>query len=577
MRGCLAQADAGLTSWAKKYCACGTTTQKMRQSSCSRLDWSIRLFTIRAMRKPLLLTAVFVFFASCSFAAEPIHTELSRRERQLEQLYAEYWRTEYRIAQGEKGVSSLDVQRRIREVVADDGFLARLKAANFKDPVLQRRQQLFLEEAMATKISSDPELAKLVEEIGNDESEMRYKAGDKVLARSELRNLMGHGPDRELRHQAWDAMSQLTAKTGERIRQAMKLRIALAQKHTGRPFADFMLERKGIESRARLMQWFEEIGRETDPAYRELLERIKTELKVDKVQPWDLSYYFSTLTGDFEDKAFVPEQAWGKILQAAAPLGYNFKKPPVDVKITEITFGGGTYPILYQREVKILINKYKGLRFVDTLFHESGHALHYSYNNEPSFILQTNYPEPLDEGLGQVMALMLYRPEVAGDVFGLTPQQVKAINERYRLQSLYDLRETIADSMFEFEAYANPDQDLNKLYNRIYSRYLGVEVPDDAPSVWAFDPFYSSGPIYLQSYVVAEMVGRQIHHALDQKFGKRWDQKTGKYLQENFFSRGGRFTLDEIMKKGTGEALTARYLIEALKEPSAGTVSQKSK
>ena len=517
------------------------------------------------MRRALLTATTLLFLASSLFAADSIQTELDRREKQLEQLYAEYWRTEYRIAQGEKDVSSLDVQRRIREVVADDGFLDRLKAATFKDSVLQRRRQLFLEEAMGTKISSDPALAKLVEEIGRDESEMRYKVGDKVLARSELRNMMGHDPDRELRHQAWDAMSQLTAKTGERIRQAMKMRIELAHKHTGQPFADFMLRRKGIESRARLMQWFEEIGRETDASYQDLLKKIRTTLKIEKVEPWDLSYYFSTLTGDFEDKAFVPEKAWGKVLKAAAPLGFDFKKPPVDVKITEITFGGGTYPILYQREVKILINKYKGLRFVDTLFHESGHALHYSYNNEPSFILQTNYPEPLDEGLGQVMALMLYRPEVAGDVFGLTAQQVKAINERYRLQSLYDLRETIADSMFEFEAYANPDQDLNKLYNRIYSRYLGVDVPEDAPSVWAFDPFYSSGPIYLQSYVVAEMVGRQIHHALDQKFGKRWDKKTGKYLQKKFFSRGGRFNLDEIMQQGTGEPLTVRYLIEALR------------
>src|SRR5262249_61667767 len=116
--------------------------------------------TSRFTRNPSLLQAVSFFCGPAFFAAEPIHTELSRRERQLEQLYAEYWRTEYRIAQGEKGVSSLDVQRRIREVVADDGFLARLKTARFKDPILQRRQQLFLEEAMATKITSDPELAK---------------------------------------------------------------------------------------------------------------------------------------------------------------------------------------------------------------------------------------------------------------------------------------------------------------------------------------------------------------------------------------------------------------------------------
>jgi oligoendopeptidase F len=527
------------------------------------------------MCRRLLVVALFTLAAFPAFAADPVRTELATKEKQLEQLYAEYWRTEYRIAQGEKNVSSLDVQKRILEVVADEGFLARLKVRRFRDPTLMRRQYLFLEEAVVTKISSDPELARLVEEITRDEAEMHYRVGDRQLARSELRNLLGHDSHRELRRQAWNAMAQLTAKTGERIRQAMKLRIALAQKHARRPFADLMLDRKGIQGgRERLMQWFEEIGRETDSTYRELLNKIKSELKVERVEPWDLSYYFSTLTGDFEQKVFVPEEAWAKIVKAAAPLGYDFQHPPVDVKITEITFGGGTYPILYGREVKILINKYRGLRFVDTLFHESGHALHYSFNNEPSFLLQANYAEPFDEGLGQVMALMLYRPEVAGRIFGLTPEQVHAIKERYRLQSLYDLRETIADSMFEFEAYANPDQDLNKLYNRVYSKYLGVEVPADAPSVWAFDPFYSSGPIYLQSYVLAEMVGRQIHHALDEKFGPRWGKSAGKYMREKFFSRGGRLTLDEIMKEGTGEPLTAKYLIEALKEPHPEATSK---
>src|SRR5688572_4471093 len=120
---------------------------------------------------------------------------------------------DFRIVGGEKEVSSLDVHSRGREVIAHEAFLQRLQAADFTDPTLRRRQQLFLEEAIATKISSDPELAKLVEEITRDEADMRYPVGGKKLARSELRNLLGHEPDRELRRQAWEAMAQLTAKT----------------------------------------------------------------------------------------------------------------------------------------------------------------------------------------------------------------------------------------------------------------------------------------------------------------------------------------------------------------------------
>src|SRR5919109_1579050 len=53
-----------------------------------------------------------------------------------------------------------------------------------------------------------------------------------------------------------------------------------------------------------------------------------------------------------------------------------------------------------------------------------------------------------------------------------------------------------------------------------------------------------------------------------QRSPKRWGKEAGDFLKGKFFSRGGRLTLDEIMQGGTGEPLSDKYLIEALK---AGT------
>jgi oligoendopeptidase F len=525
--------------------------------------------------RPLSIFLFSLFFTTAAAAqSQSFRSQWNLKEHELQRLYARYWRTEYRIARGDPGVSSLGIQKQIRAAETDPKFLAGLKHARFHDPVLLRRRELFLDEALVSQILSDEALAKLVEEITNDESAMRYEIGGKHLTRSELNNLLGHEPDRELRRQAWMAQQQLTAKTGQRIRRAMRMRLALAAKVSARSFPDLMLQHKGINNRAQLMAWFDDIQRQTEPEYQKLLARIKTELKVETVEPWDLDYYFSTLTGAFEEEKFVPERAWGQVKQLAATLGFDLDQLPIDATINEITFGGATYPILYGKEVKILVNKYKGLRFVDTFFHESGHGLHYSLDfepqstgsSQPSFVLQAGMAEPFDEGLGQVISLMIYRPQFAGAVFGLSPDQIKTVNETYRLKSLYEMRGTIADSIFEFAAYDNPDQDLAALYDRVASKYLGVSVYGG--HVWAFDPFYSSGPIYLQSYVLAEMVGRQVHHALERRFSNHWDAATGAWLKEKFFSRGGRFTLDEIMHEGTGEPLTDKYLIQALAPPS---------
>src|SRR5207244_13558393 len=62
-------------------------------------------------------------------------------------------------------------------------------------------------------------------------------------------------------------------------------------------FSTFMLRRKGVETQ-RLFEWFDNIRSQTEPEYQELLERMRRELQVDKVEPWDLEFYFSARTDE---------------------------------------------------------------------------------------------------------------------------------------------------------------------------------------------------------------------------------------------------------------------------------------
>jgi len=520
-------------------------------------------------RAALLLFLVLTASAGAQINA-PTARKLDDKEKQLESLYADYWRAEYKIALGDQQLSSGPIQDRIRAVVNDDPFLADLKAARFRDPLLKRRRDLFLEEATFTKISNDSKLTSLVESITREENNILYEVNDKKLTRADLSNLVANSADRHLREQAWKARAQITARNSERIRQAMKLRNDLALRFTKTIFSIFMLRRKGVETQD-LFSWFEQLRSETEPEYQQLLQQMRRELRVDKIEPWDLEFYFSTLTNDFEQEHFAPKEGWSKTRQLAATLGYDLDQLPVDMRTADLSFAGAAYPILYGKEVKILATRYSGIRFYDRLLHSTGHVVHYSMVNEPSFLLRANGAEPFDEGLAQVMALLLYRPDVDTKLFTLTAGQAATMAERYRLKSLFDLRDTMADSFFEFEAYADPDQDLSALYDRVYSQYLGVDM-HDAP-VWAYNPMYGSDPIYLQSFVVADMVARQVQHTLDERFGTQWGKSAGDYLRDHFYSRGASQDLSQIMQAGTGERLTAKHLIEQLRGTGEGVSS----
>ena len=492
-----------------------------------------------------------------------VAAQLDDREKQLENLYADYWRTEFKIAMGEQNLSSRPIQEQIRAVVSDENFLRELDRTSFSDPLLKVRRKLFLNEAVYTRITNDPALTAVVEQITQQENAIRYKVGDRQLTRAELTDLLAHNPDRNLRELAWRATSQITAANGKRIQNAIKLRNQLAGKYSAELFSSFVLQRKGLEVQ-QLFEWFEQIWDKTEPAYQRLLVRMRRELGVTRIEPWDLEFYFSQFTNEFESQKFSTEDGWTRAKQLTSTLGYNLD--PVEMHVADLSFGGAAYPVLYGREVKILANRYSGIYFYDRLLHATGHALHYQMIEEPSFLLRNNYAEPADEGMAQVMALMMYRPEMNTRLFALTPGQASIVEATYRLKMLFNVRNAIADSLSEFEAYADTDQDPSAVFNRIHAKYLGVDMHDAA--VWAFNPMYGSDPIYLQSFVVGEMVAHQIQHRTDQKFGRNWGGKAGEYLKTSFYSRGAAQTLDSLMQSGTGEPLTPRYLIQFLQNSS---------
>jgi hypothetical protein len=244
----------------------------------------------------------------------------------------------------------------------------------------------------------------------------------------------------------------------------------------------------------------------------------------------------------------------------------------MDMHVADLSFAGAAYPVLYGKEVKILANRYSGTYFYDRLLHATGHALHYQMMDEPSFLLRNNYAEPMDEGLAQVITLMLYRPEMNTRLFALTQEQARVVESTHRMKTLYNMRNTIADSLSEFEDYAETDQDPSAVYNRIHAQYLGVDMHDTG--VWASNPMYGSDPIYLQSFVVGEMVAHQIQHKTDQQFGRNWDKKAGVYLKSSFYSRGAEQSIDSLMQNGTGEPLTPSYLIHFLQNSSGDVPSR---
>lgn len=114
-------------------------------------------------------------------------------------------------------------------------------------------------------------------------------------------------------------------------------------------------------------------------------------------------------------------------------------------------------------------------------------------------------------------------------------------------------------------------EELPALWNRKYKEYLGVEPQNDAEGILQ-DMHWSSGNFgYFPSYALGNLYGAQFIHTLKmnmpdfaQRIVKGDLMSLNDWLKQNIHQHGAVYLPEELIKKVTGEELTAKYFIEYL-------------
>jgi peptidyl-dipeptidase A len=138
-----------------------------------------------------------------------------------------------------------------------------------------------------------------------------------------------------------------------------------------------------------------------------------------------------------------------------------------------------------------------------------------------------------------------------------------------RLQQLVFSRWSQVMYRFEKSMYANPDQDLNKLWWDLVEEYQMVKRPDgrDKPD-WATKIHIASSPCYYHNYHLGELLASQLYyHIKDEVLMVREDAEVsfyekpvvGEYLITNVFEPAARWQWNDMIERATGEKLTPKY------------------
>ena len=275
---------------------------------------------------------------------------------------------------------------------------------------------------------------------------------------------------------------------------------------------------------------------------------------------------------------------------ALKEIGFDFNRGVIGE--TEHPFTSGITP----NDVRITTHIYEDMFFsnIFSTVHEGGHAL-YEMNLDKSLngtFLHGGTSMAIHESQSRFYENVIGRSKefihrIYKKVIQKLPKEYKDVTE----EEMYLCANKVERSLIRVEAdeltyslhimvryemekkMLNEDidvYDLPKLWNELYEKYLGINVPNDREGILQ-DSHWASGSFgYFPSYALGNAIGIQILRTMEkdidvfEKVNSGKIKDVGKWLKENVYIYGKRVSPNELIELVTKEKFNPNYYIEYL-------------
>jgi peptidyl-dipeptidase A len=487
---------------------------------------------------------------------------LDELEGRLESVDVEYGETLWRKYLREPHGDLDEIERRRSEIILNDDYLRVVRewAPQVKDKFLAKRVRAVERLLLGERVEALPEIFVLRNRINEEHIKFRPVVLGKEMDRTDVREILRKDPDRSKRKAAWESSAELSRKVENDVKELIRKRNQNARELGYKTYADYSLTLDMI-NKNELLKLYEDLDKLSESSFRAVLEEVKGRLRIERLEPWDIAFAIDQFVRP-PDEHFPRDRIIPKIKELVRSWGIDTEELPILIKQADIPFGGLCFAIRIPEDVRIVSNPRDGHRFYTTLFHEYGHALH------ACFVRQRHYALKLDvgcfnEGMATILQHFTSDPDWLRVNTSLTGEEIARFVKARKASLLLKLRSLMALSFFEFLAYENPGQDLNRLWSRTLARYLFVS-ENETPQ-WAAQSIYTTHPIYFQNYILAEMIAAQTIGYLREAYGRLLNNaKVAEFLVENYYGPGSSVDWPEKVERATGRRLSAEALVRQL-------------
>ncbi|MHC4477524.1 MAG: M2 family metallopeptidase [Planctomycetota bacterium] len=489
-------------------------------------------------------------------------------------------------------VSKLEFE--VRQIYSNPKEFALLKtikeSGEVEDAKLARQLDLLYNGYLENQLDKEllKQLVDLSTEIEKDFSTFRGTIDGEKVTDNEIKEILKTELDLGKRTQAWLASKQVGAVVAEKLIELVKLRNQAARKVGFENYHVLSLTTAEQDVKE-LDRVFNELYELTNEPYSQLKDELdgilaaKYGIEIERLSPWhyhdpffqetplvyelDLDTYYEGrdvkyLATEFFDGIGLPVES---ILERSDLYEREGKNP--HAFCTDIDKEG---------DVRILCNLKNNEQWMETMLHELGHAVYDKYHDpevpyllrEPSHIFTTEAIAMFFGRLSRNAAWMQQMLELSAE----QRAEIEKVSGKYaRLKQLIFARWAMVMYNFEKALYTNPDQDLNGLWWEMVEKYQLVNKPEGRSEPdWAAKIHFTIAPVYYHNYVLGELLASQLHQHIvrnvlaldsDKNVSYVGRRQVGDYLYKNVFQAGSVYHWNEMIRRATGEQLTAKYFV----------------
>lgn len=484
---------------------------------------------------------------------------------------------------------SADAQLEYDRILADSGTYAQLEeiAKDEKLPeIYKRTAKILLDESKGRQLPDEflEELVNLQNEIEKEYTVFRAEVDGNKVNDNDLEQVLSESSDSDEVRKHWTASKAIGKRVEDKLKELVHLRNKAATMLGYENYHSMQLQLNEIEPEW-LEKTFDELDALTKPAFERMKQKIddhlaeKFGLASEDLMPWHYGNRF------FQEPPAIYQSGIDNAYRNAS-IHEMTKKfyDSIGLNIDSVSAKSDLYGkegknqhafcIDIDRtagDIRVLCNIVPSHRWMDTDLHEFGHAAY-------DYYLDRSLPWAL------MTPAHIFTTEAIAMLFGRLAGNVEWVRDNVEGQENLDdgglakkevaMAQIVfsrwAQVMYRFEKamYADPDQDLQKLWWQLVERYQGLRMPEgrEKEADWASKIHIATVPCYYHNYLLGELLASQLQnyittHISDANEAGMWsgDKKVGMYLKEKVFAPGKSLPWNEMIKGATGEGLTAKY------------------